>query len=57
MTCATCHTDDARPTKTECWACYHWRRANDGQARTEDVVIRNNQRRLEREMLRKRRLS
>lgn len=57
--CRTCHTDDARPTKTECWSCYRWRRdkKHDGQARPEDVILKNNQRRFEKELLRKRLLS
>lgn len=54
--CQTCHTDDARPTKTECWPCYNWRRSKraDGSLRhpgprSEEAIIRNNQRRFERE--------
>ena len=54
--CATCWTDDARATKKECPACYQWRRDHDGQPRPEHVIIRNNERRFEREMLRKNRL-
>jgi hypothetical protein len=54
-TCQTCHSADARATKTECPACYEWRRRKN-TPRPEDIVIKNNQRRLEQETLRRRRL-
>jgi hypothetical protein len=47
-TCANCHSADVRPTKTLCSACYEYDRRT-GKARPEEVVVKHNVRRFERE--------
>ena len=53
-TCSNCHSADTRPTKRLCTACYDYGRRT-GKDRPEDVVIKHNVRRFEREAVRRNR--
>lgn len=51
-TCENCHSEPARPTKKLGWACYDYARRT-GRARPEDVVVKHNVRRHEKDTARR----